>query len=72
MKKMAFTLLFALVLPAAAAAAAATELYQQSFGLESAGSYSEALARMDQLAAAGVKHAQASISLAEAGDLSTL
>ncbi len=53
MKKMAFTLLFALVLPAAAAAASATELYQQSFGLESAGSYSEALARMDQLAAAG-------------------
>ncbi len=47
-------LLLALALAAPTAqAASATELYQQSFALESAGSYAAALARMETLAAQG-------------------
>lgn len=41
--------LLLILVPAAASAANATELYQQSFTLESAGAYAAALDRMDQL-----------------------
>ena len=52
--KTTLLLLLALTIGAVPAAAATpTELYQQSFALESAGSYEDALKRMDQLAATG-------------------
>ena len=53
MRTTVIALMLALLLPTSALAASTTELYQQSFNLESAGSYAEALSRMDQLAAAG-------------------
>ncbi len=45
--------LLLLLLPAAASAASPTELYQQSFTLESSGAYAQALTRMDELQASG-------------------
>ena len=45
--------LLLLLLPAATSAATPTELYQQSFTLESSGAYAQALTRMDELQASG-------------------